>query len=194
MLDFTRKMYIDKENETLIEMAQQLVYNNDKVDNIMRNTGNGNDELLQEEVVEIAIHMTNDYLNQDRPQDISPLQDKRDYFNQNMEVIVQNYFQGELPTINYKETTARSVHELEAQNIYKMSVLGPTEMNLLIEKEPDIEINAYRKIREEMYDNSCNSWCETCESFTKKAEQYGIKGNITPIRKTKDGNIERNII
>jgi len=200
MLEFARKLYKDNENEVLIEMAQQLAYKEKTVEQLKQDVLSDKEhpeyteELYQEEVVDLVIHMANDYINQNRPQDTSPLQDKRDYFNDNYINISKDYFQDRLPDIKYKETTARSVHELEAQNIYKMSILGPVEMNKLIEKEPDIEMNVYRKIREEMYDNSCNSWCETCESFTKKAKEYGIEGNIVPIRKTVDGTIERNII
>lgn len=179
MLDFTRKLYDDKENETLIEMAQQLVYHEEEIKSIMNN--NGVDEMLQEDMVELALHMSNDYLNQDRPDDISPLQDKRDYFNATYKGLSDEFFKGRLPDINYKETTARSVHELEAQNIYKDSLLDNDVMKQLIEKDPDIEMNVYTKIKEQMFDNSCNSWCEACETFVTKAKEYGIVSNVSTL-------------
>lgn len=102
-----RKIENTETNRTLFEMAQQLAYNEDKVEKIATEVTNDN-EILQEEMIELGIYLTNDYLNQDRPQDISPLQDKRDYFNENIENVTKSYYKNTLEPIQYKSETAQS--------------------------------------------------------------------------------------
>lgn len=126
-----RKVENTETNRTLFEMAQQLAYNEDKIEKIATEVTNNN-EILQEEMIELGIYMTNDYLNQDRPQDISPLQDKRDYFNENIENITSDYFQEKLNEIKYKPETAQSSIE---EALYEKS----NNLRIIMTRDNDIK-------------------------------------------------------
>lgn len=135
-----RKIENTETNRTLFEMAQQLAYNEEKIEGIATEVTNDN-EILQEEMIELGIYLANDYLNQDRPQDISPLQDKRDYFNENIENITKSYYKNTLEPIQYKPETAQSSIE---EALYEKS----NNLRVIMTKDDEIKEEVLSKFND----------------------------------------------
>lgn len=93
------KLHNDYQTQTLIDIAGQLAYHDDKINEI------ANYEVLQEDVENIALYMSNRWLNDENEQvkEGSPLQNRRDFFKENYEEVVKQYFEdpSELPPIDY---------------------------------------------------------------------------------------------
>ena len=89
---FERIVERNENTDMLINISQQLAYNNEKLEKLF-----DGEEVLQEDMNELAEYITNAYYNSNEKNDsISPLQDQRDFFNNHIENIVGSYLKGEL--------------------------------------------------------------------------------------------------
>jgi len=184
---FRRELKIDEENKALVEMSNGLIKHIDEIEKI--NDDNGTYCINNELLTGLAVSLANGYINQDIP-DYHPHNDRNQYFLANYKEIADTYFKNKCipPEIQFKETTARSSHELMIQDIYRQSTLGSEQMSQLIEKDPNIELDVYHQISEDMYADSCNTWCEAVQYFSDKASEFGIINKVTPIKQVLNHN------
>lgn len=99
------KLHNDYQTQTLIDIAGQLAYHEEEVNDIAKNSSVVNDRIVQEDIENISIYMSNYWLNNENEQtkEGSPLQNRRDYFESNYKDTIKQYLENpsELPPIDY---------------------------------------------------------------------------------------------
>ena len=85
------KLHNDFQTSTLIDIAGQIAYHNEQINQVASEAGCS--EVLQEDIDNIALYMSNYWLNSDAEQNKegSPLQNRRDYFEDNYKDVVSQY-------------------------------------------------------------------------------------------------------
>lgn len=97
------KLHDNYVNEVLIDMAGLLAYDNNLVESI-KDQETGYKEVLQDEVVDLSLYFANKFLNEYQQDDTtSPLQNQRNFFNDNKDNLIRNYYQDTLPPIVFKD-------------------------------------------------------------------------------------------
>ena len=85
------KLHKDFQTSTLIDIAGQIAYHDEQINQVASEAGCS--EVLQEDIDNIALYMSNYWLNSDAEQNKegSPLQNRRDYFENNYKDVVSQY-------------------------------------------------------------------------------------------------------
>lgn len=97
------KLHKNHANEVLIDMSGLLAYSNSMVEEVKEEVV-GEKEVYQDETVDLALYMSNYYLNERTPnEETSPLQDQRDFFNEQGKELVAAYYENQLPPIHFKD-------------------------------------------------------------------------------------------
>lgn len=121
------KLHNNKANEVLIDISGQLAYNNSMVENVKEEVI-GEKEVYQDETVDLALYMSNYYLNERTPnEETSPLQDQRDFFNEQGKELISAYYENQLPPIHFKDT---HLHDYLTVGAIRLSEL-PDELPVL---------------------------------------------------------------
>lgn len=86
------KLHKDFQTSTLIDIAGQIAYHDEQINQVASEAGCS--EVLQEDIDNIALYMSNYWLNSDAEQNKegSPLQNRRDYFEDNYKDVVSQYY------------------------------------------------------------------------------------------------------